>query len=74
MFCGSHPIVKSDTQEFYVRIVRKRSPYRDEAGSALIARLGLLEYYDIFSGFSCILHLEHHLASLSKVPLQIFRC
>ena len=67
MFCESHPIVKSDTREFYVRIVRRRSPYKGKAGSSLIAVRDLENIMTfVFSGLSFILHLAHHLASLSR--------
>ena len=67
MFCESHPIVKSDILELHVRIVRKKSPYKDKAGSALIAAGDLENIMTlVFSGFSFILHLAHHLASLLR--------
>ena len=69
MFSESHLIVKSDTKELYVRIALKKVAiqYKDKAGSALIA-VGDLENIMtlVFSGFSFILHLAHHLASFSR--------
>ena len=45
----------------------KQVPYKDKAGSALIANRDLENIMTfVFSGFSFILHLAHHLASLSK--------
>ena len=43
------------------------SPYKDKAGSALIADQdseNIMTF--VFSGFSFILHLAHHFASLSR--------
>ena len=50
-----------------MRIVQKRSPYKDKAGFALIAVWDLENIMTfIFLDFSFILHLAQHLASLSK--------
>ena len=50
-----------------------RSPYKDKAGSALIAFFRPGEYYDLgFSGFDFILQLAHHLASFSRSFCEYF--
>ena len=54
-------------KNFILGWCERRSPYRDKAGSALIANRDLENIMTfVFSGFSFILHLAHHLASLSR--------
>ena len=51
----------------------RRSPYKDKAGSALIAFVDLENIVTlVFSGFSFILHLAHHLARLSRSFYKYF--
>ena len=50
-----------------------RSPYKDKAGSALITFVDLENSVTlVFSGFSFILHLAHHLARLSSSFCKYF--
>ena len=55
-----------------MRIVQRKVAYKDRAGFALIAVWDLENIMTfVFSGFSFILPLAHHLASLSRSSADI---
>ena len=67
VFLESEMGVKSNSLKFHLRIDFSVSPYSFRLGSVFLACLDLENMITlVFSGFSLILHLAHHIAKFRR--------